>query len=235
MKKYSSTQILNDLTIGDHLVIGSRHRVGKSTLGLNLLSDIVEESISKSILFSFQRTSLGFEQDFPSLANAIQSQKVFMQHAANLTVSDMEKRIANLRSSGHDIRFAAIDYIQIISTFKKYTCRRDEIIDITAQLKRLAVNQNIIVISLAQLNRGIEGRNCLRPRIEDIREFSDYRYLDKVVLMHRPSYYVRSDIHSPLELIVAKNRSDNLYTYIADTDLGSLKISNLKKVTSRKL
>jgi replicative DNA helicase len=76
-------------------------------------------------------------------------------------------------------------------------------------LKRLARDLNIPIVALAQLNRGVEGRQDKHPMLSDLRESGAIEQDADVVLgLFRADYY---DPNSPdagtLEISVLKNRA----------------------------
>lgn len=92
---------------------------------------------------------------------------------------------------------------------------------ISRSLKQLAKELNIPIVALSQLNRSVESRgkdddkNGKRPQLSDLRESGAIEQdADIVCFIHRPEYYLRSDVDSEgndirglAEFIVAKHRS----------------------------
>ena len=83
-----------------------------------------------------------------------------------------------------------------------------EISDITRNLKIMAKELNVPVITLSQLARGPEQRPDKRPMLSDLRESGSIEQdADIVMFLYRKSYYDKTDpnVHA-CECIVAKNR-----------------------------
>ena len=99
--------------------------------------------------------------------------------------------------------------MQLMSSTKNYNGNRVvEISDITRNLKIMAKELNVPVITLSQLARGPEQRPDKRPMLSDLRESGSIEQdADIVMFLYRNSYYDKTDpnVHS-CECIVAKNR-----------------------------
>src|SRR5699024_9435862 len=95
-----------------------------------------------------------------------------------------------------------IDYIGLLDSPKGMD-ERETITEASKRLKQLAVDLNIPVIVLSQLNRGIESRDNKEPRLSDLRMSGSLEQdADVVLLLHRD---LRESAHE-IKIIVAKNR-----------------------------
>ncbi len=120
----------------------------------------------------------------------------------------------------HEVGLIIIDYLQLIhASMGKGSNRENEISYISRELKRLAKELKIPIISLSQLSRMTETRGGdKRPRLSDLRESGAIEQdADEVIFLYRPEYYgITSDEEgAPLtpgytEAIVAKNRNGPL-------------------------
>lgn len=105
-----------------------------------------------------------------------------------------------------------VDYIQLMSLRKPIENRQTEIEEISRELKCIAMEFHIPVISLSQLNRNVEYRENPRPRMVDIRNSGGPEQdSDKIILLHRQSYYDQQvdasiEDNGEAELIIAKAR-----------------------------
>ncbi len=63
-----------------------------------------------------------------------------------------------------------IDYLQLLSFGGKFERRELEIAEISRALKNLALELNIPIMALSQLNREVEKRERAEPRLSDLRE-----------------------------------------------------------------
>lgn len=70
----------------------------------------------------------------------------------------------------HGIKLAIVDYLQRLSTRKRFDNRAQEVAHISNGMKDLARELHIPVLVCAQLNREVENRKNERPRISDLKE-----------------------------------------------------------------
>jgi replicative DNA helicase len=108
----------------------------------------------------------------------------------------------------HHIGVVIIDYLQLIEPEDKKANREQQIAQTTRRLKGIAKENDIPVIALSQLNRGVELREDKRPRLADLRESGAIEQdADIVMFLHRPDAYNPDDRPGEAEVIVAKHRS----------------------------
>lgn len=115
------------------------------------------------------------------------------------------------------INLLVIDYVQLInmSTFDPSTRKDEKLGLITKYLKRLAIDEDIPVVLLSQLNRGSEQRGKdKRPMLSDLKESGAMEEdADVVMLLYRPEYYgitedgTGNDLKNAGEIIIAKHRN----------------------------
>jgi len=135
-------------------------------------------------------------------------------------VKDKCLKIQNeLKLKGKKLGRVFIDYLQLMSAFKGNN-REQEISIITRNLKALALELEIPVILLCQLNRSVETRGgSKRPQLSDLRGSGGIEQdADSVAFAYRPEYYdifedeEGNSLKGVLEKIYAKNREGALET-----------------------
>lgn len=130
---------------------------------------------------------------------------IYIDDTPGITVAAMKAKLRRMKNLG----LVVIDYLQLMSSTKNYNGNRVvEISDITRNLKIMAKELNVPVITLSQLARGPEQRPDKRPMLSDLRESGSIEQdADIVMFLYRNSYYDKTDpnVHS-CECIVAKNR-----------------------------
>ncbi|VEU60953.1 Replicative DNA helicase [Mycoplasmopsis bovigenitalium] len=114
-----------------------------------------------------------------------------------------------------------VDYMQLVSATKKGGSenRQMEITRISRSLKTLALELNVPIIVLSQLNRQTELRDDKRPNLADLRESGSIENdADIVMFLYRENYYNSKnkeikdkdfdarEIGEETELILAKHR-----------------------------
>jgi replicative DNA helicase len=86
--------------------------------------------------------------------------------------------------------------------------RNNELALVTSKLKRLAIELDIHVCALAQLNRGVEQRQVKKPVMSDLRDSGGIEQdADFVLLLHRPAYYDDEANPALANIIISKNRN----------------------------
>jgi replicative DNA helicase len=100
-----------------------------------------------------------------------------------------------------------IDYLQLLRTKDRVGNREQEISNISRKAKMLAVDLNIPVLLLSQLNRGLEQRSDKRPMLSDLRESGAIEQdADVVLFIYRDYEYHENAPPDAGELIIAKHR-----------------------------
>jgi replicative DNA helicase len=103
-----------------------------------------------------------------------------------------------------------VDYMQLLNASTSYRSRQREIAEISHRLKDIALDSDVVVMALSQLNREVENRSDQRPRMADLRSSGAIEQdADVVSLLYRPAYYGRD---GDPELIFAKNRNGSTGT-----------------------
>ena len=103
-----------------------------------------------------------------------------------------------------------IDYLQLLSSERRYDNRVLEIGAISRGLKQLAKELEVPVIALSQLSRAPETRGGDgKPRLSDLRESGALEQdADVVLMLYRPEVYQATpDNEGVAEVIIGKNRN----------------------------
>ena len=87
--------------------------------------------------------------------------------------------------------------------------REQQVAEISKGLKNMAKEEDIVVIAMSQLNRGVErDRKEKRPLLSDLRESGSIEQdADCVMFVFRPVYYDKGGNKRDAEVIVAKQRN----------------------------
>lgn len=141
------------------------------------------------------------------------------------------RRIARRhRTAGRPVGALVIDHIGLVEVPKALNDNA-RISAVTASLKGLAMELNVPVVALSQLNRAVEVRGDKRPMLADLRDSGSVEQdADEVIFAYRPEYYLAREMpeedsedypawqfrmeraRGKLQLIVAKNRAGPLAT-----------------------
>ncbi len=126
--------------------------------------------------------------------------------SVNLTaLSNLARR---LHRAGK-LKLLIVDYLQIMeTTSKKNGTREQEVSALSRGLKKLAMQLDIPVIALSQLNRSVENRIDRRPKMSDLRESGGIEQdADVIMFIHRETAADGStSLEETAEVIVEKQR-----------------------------
>lgn len=130
--------------------------------------------------------------------------ELYIDDTASISNGEMKAKLRRMNNLG----LVVIDYLQLMTTGRKDGNRVQEISEITRNLKIMAKELNVPVITLSQLSRGPESRTDKRPMLSDLRESGSIEQdADIVLFLYRDAYYTKSeDNASSCECIIAKNR-----------------------------
>lgn len=155
----------------------------------------------------------------PELADTIADHAKAMRDAEIHVEASGKGDIATIRAMAkkmvkdHGVRCIFIDYLQLVSVpSASRQGRYAEVTQVSQQLKRIALSENVPIVVLSQLNRQVENRTKKDkvPSMKDLRDSGAIEQdADIVGLLHRPGYYSARDRNEcgEADLIVAKQRN----------------------------
>ena len=125
-------------------------------------------------------------------------------------VRGIQKDLIKLRKENPDRDILCfIDYLQLIQGGSEHKGNRtQEISEISRVLKTTALELNLTIVALSQLNRDVEKRQDKRPTMSDIRESGSIEQdADVIGFLYRDSYYSGDTSGDDIvEIIIAKQR-----------------------------
>jgi len=126
---------------------------------------------------------------------------------------DLNRMIAIIRRCvrKYNVRFVVIDYLQLISIAGKFGNRDEQLGYAVNMLAYTAKVLNINILSLSQLNRGVESRESKRPSLSDLRESGNIEQAAwRVLSIYRDDYYnLDSNDKGTAEISVLKGKISN--------------------------
>ena len=221
-------QLCGGLKAGRFYVIGARTSVGKSALMCAMAAQAIKDgrkvlyislemgarentarmvaAVSGVSLVRINDHKTLTSGDYNALADAyaLLPGENFRFSSTARTPSAIRRAALKMRAqTGLDL--IVLDYIQIAQPDGKVPSRVEAVGQITGELKALAMELDIPVLSAAQINRaGVQGGSA--PRLSDLRESGSIEQdADCVMLMHRPDGQER-EMYKRIELCIAKNR-----------------------------
>lgn len=212
---------------GDVTVIGARPAVGKSALATQIMVNIAKSG-KRVCLFNMEmRDSQIYERIFANASanidlTRLRRAKSFLNgeqdefNAINDKISKLPITIATGANKVSEMKVIAkqskcdvviIDYLQLIRSEKFYANRASEVGDISKSVKRMAMQLNIPVILLSQLNRKSELDETREPQMSELRESGDIEQDASSVLL---IWNVSTTTTSYKAVKIAKNRQGEL-------------------------
>ena len=136
--------------------------------------------------------------------------ELYLDDSPGITITEMKSKLRRMRK----LDLVIIDYLQLMGSGRRIDNRVQEISEITRNLKILAKEMNVPVITLSQLSRASEQRTDHRPQLSDLRDSGSIEQdADIVLFLYREGYYDKNEDDSSQgadqnsgECIVAKNR-----------------------------
>lgn len=187
---------------GDVIIIGARPAVGKSALVTQMTVSLTgqgkrvgfynlemqekqmyerfvvgQSGIGLTRLRRAQRF-LGDEKERFDRANDFLRKQNLYISTGSKSVSDIRNEVKNME---YDVLI--IDYLQLLKSEVFYRNRVSEVGDISKSIKAMAMDFNIPVILLSQLNRASEMRDTKEPTMSELREAGDIEQDASIVLL----------------------------------------------------
>ena len=201
---YSLDDIIGGLEGGDVVVIAARPAVGKSAFVTQTANNIAEQG-KKVCFYNLEMQEKQMYERFvvsksgiplTRLRNAkayLGDEKERFEKAnndlmknENIVISTGSKSVNEIRAEVRhmDYDIIIIDYLQLLKTDKEYRGNRTaEVGAISKAIKALAMELNIPIIALSQLNRASETRDTKEPTMADLRESGDIEQDASIILL----------------------------------------------------
>jgi len=231
-------RMTNGLQKGDLIILAARPSVGKTTLALNFVANIIKSQSMKSIaIFSLEMPAIqlaqrlvsnvgGIEMDSLSkgeilqdgmqdLWNAHQSitnSKVYIDDSSMTKPSEVLGKSRRLASQIGGLDLIIVDYIQLMSSDRQRQndSQEQEISEISKMMKTVARELEAPVIAISQMSRLIEHRRDKTPKLSDLRASGSIEQdADIVAFLTRED---EDDKSGPVILNIAKHRNGALFS-----------------------
>jgi replicative DNA helicase len=233
---------LDKKTTGFHgnelIILAGRPGMGKSALAINMATNMAINAKKSVAYFTLEMgavqvvnrmfSSIGqieaskfrtgaFEhtdwKKYSETLSLLADTNIYIDDSSEITVSEIRSKCRRIKNGDKGLDAVIVDYLQLISSSSKYQGQRtNEVGEISRDLKKLAMELEVPVIALAQLSRGVEGREDKRPLMSDLKESGSIEQdADMVTFIYCDDYYkfkaAEKPAMSPTEIIIAKNRS----------------------------
>ena len=219
----------------DFILIAARPSMGKTAFVLNIAQYMAFKKNKAVAIFSLEMSkeqlvnrlfSLESQVDAQSLrtgnmkdsdwekliegAGIIGQSKLIIDDTPGISISELRSKCRKYKLE-HGLDIIIIDYLQLMtgSVGRSSESRQQEVSDISRQLKGLARELNVPVVSLSQLSRAVESRPDKRPMLSDLRESGAIEQdADVCMFIYRDDYYnPDTEDKNIAEIIIAKQRN----------------------------
>lgn len=212
---------------GQFVLFAARPSVGKSVTLVDIARDVAFRQHLPVVLFSLEMSAtevllriIAAEEripltrlqtkelttdDWAKVARAtsmVAQSQLTIVDAASVGLSEVRAKVRE-----HRPVLVLFDYIQLAKT--RQGDRRQVLEEVTRGLKVLAKDEQVTVVSAAQVRRAPQGKEADPPKLSDLRETGSLEQdADTVVIIHRPDM---DDPESPrageVDMIVEKQRN----------------------------
>jgi replicative DNA helicase len=230
--------VTNGAQPGELWIIAARPSMGKSALVVNIAAQVAyhslkpmacaffsmemsKEEIALRLLAAEARIDLarlrdGFlnQRDLEKLADVTNrigpKSEIFVDSSSDITPTQLRAKCRRLIGKRKNIGAIFVDYLQLAESLGHKERRDLEVAEISRALKKLAMELQVPVFAVSQLNRNVESRPDKRPVLGDLRESGALEQdADVVIFIYRDEYYTGDKTEAPgiAELIVRKQRN----------------------------
>ena len=229
--------VLGGLRDGSLYTIAARPGMGKSTLAMNIAEHLTMKGGASVAFFSLEMSEdelnqrmlashCGFNlQSFINHGYAksdrgrileqmtgsipeLEAGPLHICPRTDITIGQLRAETRRLVSK-RGVKLVIVDYMQLVGVAaRRGASRVDEVGEISRGLKKMALELDLPVIALAQLNRSIENDNNRSPRLSDLRESGSIEAdSDVVIFIHREKKGVFIDSRMLCQIVIGKNRN----------------------------
>lgn len=204
---------------GELIVVAARPGIGKTTLSLNLAFNAAKHghtvayfslempaqqlfkrlvSADSNVKLDSLISGFGLNQNvqlkLQQSCNALSKMSIYIDDTAGIQILDIVAKCRKLKEKTGDLGLVVVDYIGLVHTNTHYDSRQLEVQYVSQTLKKLALDLQVPVIAVAQLNRNVEARSNGEPMLSDLRESGSIEQdADIVLLLHETSLDKSSD------------------------------------------
>ena len=234
---------ITGLNKSDLIILGARPGMGKTSFALNIARNVAVGTGRTVCFFSLEmtrdqlaqrmlsseagikseklRTGELDDKEWARLAQAgenLSKSKIYFDESSAITVPEMKAKLRRMKPAPD---LVIIDYLGLMKSAKSTENRVQEVSEITRNLKIMAKELKVPIITCAQLSRGTEVKGkSHRPMLSDLRESGSIEQdADIVLFLYREKYYdgekdSSEDMGDPnkAECIIAKNRHGEVGT-----------------------
>lgn len=226
-------RVIMGLNKSDLILLAARPGMGKTSFALNIAENVAINKGKKVAFFSLEMSKeqlvsrilstkgqipgqtlrLGklSDKEWERLIEAgdiVSKSPIYIDDTPGITIPEMKAKLRRLGKCD----LVVIDYLQLMSSARRIDNRVQEVSEITRNLKIMAKELDVPVLTLSQLSRASEQRTDHKPVLSDLRDSGSIEQdADIVLFLYREGYYDSAEVdenqdRNSGECIVAKNR-----------------------------
>jgi replicative DNA helicase len=191
--------------------LGARIAIFSMEMGVE---QIVQRIVSMEAAINSQnlRTGQISQQEwarFVQAAGNLSNFRIYIDDSPAMSPLQMRTKCMRMARE-HGIDLIIVDYVQLMNAGGSYENNRvQEISYISRNMKEMARELNVPVMSAAQLSRAVEQRQDKRPQLSDLRESGSLEQdADVVMFLYRDEVYNEAtEFPNQADIIIAKHRN----------------------------
>ncbi len=213
------------------IILAARPGMGKTAFSLNIMQNVGVKYNIPVAIFSLEmskeelvdrllsseadidswrlKTGKLQDQDYSKINEAMgrmADAPIFIDDTPGMNLLEMKTKARRL-SMEHGIKLIIIDYLQLITSSRRYESRVQEVSQLSLSMKNLARELKVPVLCLSQLSRAVESRGSKEPQLSDLRESGSIEQdADVVMFLYREDDTNRENVN----LKIAKHRNGAL-------------------------
>lgn len=224
---YQIDDTIGCLELGDVTVIGARPAVGKSALATQIMVNMAKSGKNVCLFNLEMKDTQIYERIFANASanidlTRLRRAKSFLNGEEQeftetndkisklpITIATGINKVSEMKSIAKQTKcdVVIVDYLQLIRSEKFYANRASEVGEISKSVKQMAMQLNIPVILLSQLNRKSELDETREPQMSELRESGDIEQDASNILL---IWNVSTATTSYKAIKIAKNRQGEL-------------------------
>lgn len=213
----SMDRLLGGYRPGELWILAGRPSMGKTAVGLSMAYNAARSNTPVGFICldmarnQFWHRVLALESGVPTAkmesgkplsqddkarllvaADKLKETPLFIDTYPRRTVYDIRAMVRSMHVK-YGCKVVFIDYLTRIRHEKKHSSEK-EVEGTVEELKAIAKELDVCIVALAQINRGVEGRQDKQPLLGDLRDSGSIEQAADIVgLIYRPEYY-RQDL-----------------------------------------
>ena len=196
---------------GNYVVLAARTGVGKTAFSLNLALNAAkrgypvayfslemsaedlfkrlvsgESNVEYNTVLTGLRLTPNNRLKLQQTCQQLSTLDFYVEDTSGINIIDLMAKVRKLKAQVPDLSLIFVDYIGLVTTSskRKNDSRSLEVQEISTSLKKLALELQIAIVAVAQLNRKVEERGG-EPMLSDLRESGSLEQdADIVILMY---------------------------------------------------